>query len=147
MALPSMSSQGEFISWRLLGTDNAKVTTFDVVRNGQTIASNLKNVTSFLDKGGNSGSKYQIVTRVNGKKTQTSEVVTPWSDKFLKVKLNCPGAGYAPNDVSCGDVDGDGEYELVVKWNPQMPRTTVRLARQTPYTLIVTSSTDGSSGV
>ena len=118
VALPSMSSQGEFISWRLLGTDNAKVTTFDVVRNGQTIASNLKNVTSFLDKGGNSGSKYQIVTRVNGKKTQTSEVVTPWSDKFLKVKLNCPGAGYAPNDVSCGDVDGDGEYELVVKWNP-----------------------------
>lgn len=52
VALPSMSSQGEFISWRLLGTDNAKITTFDVVRNGQTIASNLKNVTSFLDKGG-----------------------------------------------------------------------------------------------
>lgn len=135
MALPSMSSQGEFISWRLLGTDNAKVTTFDVVRNGQTIASNLKNVTSFLDKGGNSGSKYQIVTRVNGKKTQTSEVVTPWSDKFLKVKLNCPGAGYAPNDVSCGDVDGDGEYELVVKWNPANAKDNSQAGKTDPVYL------------
>ena len=118
VAVPSMSSTGEFVSWRLLGTDNSKTTTFDVIRDGKTIASNLKNVTSYLDKGGNSGSKYQIVTRVNGKKTATSSVVTPWGDKFLKVKLNSPGSGYTPNDINVGDVDGDGEYELVVKWNP-----------------------------
>lgn len=25
---------------------------------------------------------------------------------------------YAPNDASIGDVDGDGEYEIILKWDP-----------------------------
>ena len=25
---------------------------------------------------------------------------------------------YSPNDISVGDLDGDGEYELIVKWDP-----------------------------
>ncbi|UKK74802.1 rhamnogalacturonan lyase [Segatella bryantii] len=119
IAVPAMNATGEFVSWRLLGTDNAKTTTFDVLRDGQTIASNLKNVTSYLDTNGNASSKYQIVTRVNGVKTETSAVVTPWSDKYLKVKLSSPGSQYTPNDCSVGDVDGDGEYEIIVKWNPE----------------------------
>ena len=135
VALPSMSSQGEFVSWRLLGTDNAKTTTFDVVRDGKTIASNLKNVTSFLDKGGNSNSQYQIVTRINGTKKETSKVVKPWSDKYLRVKLNSPGSGYTPNDINTGDVDGDGEYELVVKWNPNNAKDNSQAGKTDPVYL------------
>ena len=118
VAVPSMNSTGEFVSWRLLGTDNAKTTTFDVVRDGTTIAKNLKNVTSYLDTGGSSSNKYQIVTRVNGVITETSSSVSPWSGKYLTVKLSRPGSSYTPNDCSVGDVDGDGEYEIVVKWDP-----------------------------
>lgn len=118
VALPSMNKIGEFISWRLLGTDNTKVTTFDVLRDGKAIATNLKNVTSFLDVSGRSTSRYQVVTRVNGVKKETSPAVMPWNDKFLKVKLSSPGSGYTPNDCSVGDVDGDGQYEIIVKWNP-----------------------------
>jgi rhamnogalacturonan endolyase len=25
---------------------------------------------------------------------------------------------YSPNDTSVGDVDGDGEYEIILKWDP-----------------------------
>ena len=135
VALPSMSSQGEFISWRLLGTDNARTTTFDVVRNGKTIASNLKNVTNFLDKNGNSNSLYQIVTRVNGIKAEVSKVVKPWSDKYLRIRLNSPGNGYTPNDINTGDVDGDGEYELIVKWNPSNAKDNSQAGKTDPVFL------------
>ena len=46
---------------------------------------------------------------------------------YLRVPLQIPPGGttpageaytYSPNDTSVGDLDGDGEYELVVKWDP-----------------------------
>ncbi|WP_205880895.1 autotransporter-associated beta strand repeat-containing protein [Limisphaera ngatamarikiensis] len=46
---------------------------------------------------------------------------------YLSIPLDVPPGGvtpdgveytYSPNDVSPGDLDGDGEYELVVKWDP-----------------------------
>ncbi len=118
VVIPSSNSSGEFVSWRLLGTDNASTTTFDVIRNGTTIAKNLKNVTSYLDKNGNSSSKYQVAKRVNGVITETTSAVTPWSNTYKTLKLSRPGSAYSPNDCSVADVDGDGEYELIVKWDP-----------------------------
>ena len=118
VVIPSNSGSGEFVSWRLLGTDNASTTTFDVIRNGTTIAKNLKNVTSYLDTGGSSSSKYQVAKRVNGVITETTDAVTPWSNVYKSLKLSRPKAGYSPNDCSVADVDGDGEYELIVKWDP-----------------------------
>ena len=46
---------------------------------------------------------------------------------YLRVPLQVPPGGttpageaytYSPNDTSVGDLDGDGEYELIVKWDP-----------------------------
>ena len=59
VALPAQK-QGNFVSWRLLGTD-AKGTTFDLVRDGKTIAKGLA-VTNFTDKEGTSTSRYSIIT-------------------------------------------------------------------------------------
>lgn len=118
VVIPSNSGSGEFVSWRLLGTDDASTTTFDVIRNGTTIAKNLKDVTSYLDTGGSSSSKYQVAKRVNGVITETTDAVTPWSNVYKTLKLSRPKAGYSPNDCSVADVDGDGEYELIVKWDP-----------------------------
>jgi rhamnogalacturonan endolyase len=60
---------------------------------------------------------------VNGEEKETSKAVTPWGGKYLTLKLDQPAKGteggtYRPNDMSVGDVDGDGEYELFVKWDP-----------------------------
>ena len=32
--------------------------------------------------------------------------------------MGADGGTYTPNDMSVGDVDGDGVYELFVKWDP-----------------------------
>ena len=50
---------GNYISWRLLGTDAAN-TTFDLLRDGQLVASGLT-LTSYADSRGTADSKYQVV--------------------------------------------------------------------------------------
>lgn len=119
VALPQ--AKGIFISWRLLGTDDAR-TTFDVIRNGEVIAEDLT-VSNYSDEAGTTDSKYQVVCKVNGKAIENSDEVTPWAKNYMTLALDRPGTGtlggeYSPNDCSVGDVDGDGEYEIFVKWDP-----------------------------
>jgi len=120
VALPSNSGKGNFLSWRMLGTDS-QFTTFDVLRNGVAIQTDVCQ-TNFLDLSGDSESAYQIRTKVNGKVVDISTTVYPWQDVYKSVTLNRPAGngsyGYSPNDMSVGDADGDGEYELFVKWDP-----------------------------
>ncbi|MBQ3753185.1 MAG: rhamnogalacturonan lyase [Prevotella sp.] len=111
-----------FVSWRLLATD-AEGTTFDVLRDG-SVLSNGKDltVTNLSVSGGSDDSQYQVRTKVNGQIVKTSEGVSRWADICMSLTLDRPasqaGYHYFPNDCSVADLDGDGEYELIVKWDP-----------------------------
>lgn len=115
-----------FLSWRLLGTDSPN-TVFDILRDGKVIKQNLADRTNYVDMGAQPGSKYSVVTKVNGLPVDTTDAVEPWSNIYLTLNLDRPAGGttpdnvsytYSPNDCSVGDVDGDGEYEIFVKWDP-----------------------------
>ena len=125
VALPASNGKGIFISWRLLGTDNPN-TTFDIIRNGTTIVSGSK-TTNFTDNEGTTTSSYEIAVKNNGNETERTTAFTPWGNIFLRQTLDRPDGGstpasetytYSPNDCSIGDIDGDGQYELFVKWDP-----------------------------
>ncbi len=107
------------LSWRFLGTDDESKTTFNILRDGETIVEN-RYETFYKDNKG--GSSYQIVTLVDGVPVDTTAAVKPWDKNYLSLKLQRPQAGsdysYSPNDCSVGDVDGDGQYEIFVKWDP-----------------------------
>ena len=125
VALPAQD-KGFFVSWRLLGTDE-KGTTFDLLRDGKTIAKGLT-VTNFTDAKGSSASQYSVVTHLpSATSPLTSAEMTAWSDLYRSIPLDRPEGGttpdgrpyqYRPNDCSVGDVDGDGQYELFLKWDP-----------------------------
>ena len=125
IALPNSSGGGKFVSWRFLGTDDPARTTFNLKRNGVVIKEGLL-VTNYKDTGGNNSSEYIVETVVDGKVVETSAPVKAWENAWLKLPLSRPAGGstksgaftYSPNDCSVGDVDGDGEYELFVKWDP-----------------------------
>jgi len=115
-------TNGYFLSWRLLGTDDNK-TTFQVLKNGEPFANGkiYTDVTS-LNVTAKATDNFQIVTLQNGQAVATTAPVTPWENAYLPVALDRPAASsgctYSPNDCSVGDVDGDGQYELFVKWDP-----------------------------
>ena len=122
VALPAAAGNGNFISWRLLGTDDEATTSFDILRNGTVIARDVYK-TNYRDATGPRGASYAIVTKVKGEPVETSPTVQAWTDLYKTLKLDRPDTGeqggtYSPNDMSVGDVDGDGQYELFVKWDP-----------------------------
>ena len=119
IAIPSQSG-GIFVSWRYLGTDSES-TTFDLMRDGTIIKANIAAATCYTDALGKSTHRYQVITKVDGEAVDTTAAVAPWGDSYYKLHLDKPTANgytYSPNDCSVGDVDGDGEYELFVKWDP-----------------------------
>ncbi len=121
------TKDGVYLSWRFLGTDDAG-TAFDIYRDGQKItASPIATSTNYLDASGNTESHYVLHTLQNGKDKEQSEFISVWEDNYLDIPLDKPAPGvtpdgkeysYAPNDAACGDVDGDGEYEIILKWMP-----------------------------
>jgi len=114
---------GYFVSWRLLGTDNAN-TSFEILRNGTSVAKDICKSTSMNFKTGDKSDTYQVVTYQNGQAVETTPAVTSFEKgHYLELKLDRPATGalggtYSPNDCSVGDVDGDGQYEIFVKWDP-----------------------------
>ncbi|GAB6900700.1 rhamnogalacturonan lyase [Kineosporia succinea] len=109
------SSAGNLVSWRLLATD-AQTASFDVYRDGTKVKSGITGSTNFLDKGAAATATYTVKT---GSESATARNLT---DGYLRVPLKKPAAGsdytYAANDASVADLDGDGEYEIVLKWDP-----------------------------
>ncbi len=124
VAVPA-KSKGIFLSWRLLGTDTND-TRFTIYRGSEVIAENKK-LTNWVDEDGTTSDSYTIQT-VGGPNDGTSDAVTPWENLYKTINLQRPEGGsnlsgdytYEPNDCSVGDVDGDGQYELFVKWMPSL---------------------------
>ncbi|GGJ54886.1 rhamnogalacturonan exolyase YesX [Virgibacillus kapii] len=121
------TADGVFISWRMLGTDRTNIS-FNLYRNGKKInQSPIKKSTNFLDSEGTANDTYMIEPIEKGKKQPRSEAVTVWSDASYNVPLQKPQGGttkdgveyaYQANDASVGDIDGDGKYEIIHKWDP-----------------------------
>lgn len=122
------SSEGILVSWRSL-EDDGKETTFSISRNGKAIASEISSKTNYLDKDGKPGDVYTVHTVAGGVTKETSDA-TAWSNIYKAISVPRPSAiksgdttgRYRPDDMSIGDVDGDGEYELVLKWMPDNQR-------------------------
>ncbi|MCL1871326.1 MAG: rhamnogalacturonan lyase [Promicromonosporaceae bacterium] len=135
---------GVFLSWRLLGDEVTGHTDtgmagpdFAVYRDGVRVAT-VSDSTNYLDATGSASSTYQVApvlpldngNGVGSGKTREgarSDAVTPWASGSTDIRLNKPADGvtpvgehytYSANDASVADLDGDGAYEIVVKWDP-----------------------------
>ncbi|MFC9244236.1 rhamnogalacturonan lyase [Streptomyces sp. NPDC057136] len=121
VAVPA--SGGVMVTWRMLGSD-AESVSFKLYR-GSTLITETKK-TNFLDPDSSSSSSYEIRAIVNGVE-QPGEKSGVWASGRLDIPLDKPAGGttrdgvaytYAANDASTADLDGDGAYELVLKWVP-----------------------------
>lgn len=152
------TGDGVFLSWRLLGhevtgTADAGVTgaDFHVYRDGEQIAT-VTDSTNYLDAEGSSESEYRVAAVVDGGEVDHSAAVAPWSEAYHDLPLRKPAGGvtpageeytYSANDMSVGDVDGDGRYEFVVQWDPSNSKDVSQVGYTGP-TYIDTYRLDGT---
>ncbi|GIE36323.1 hypothetical protein Ait01nite_093680 [Actinoplanes italicus] len=121
------SGSANLVSWRLLGTE-AAATGFNVYRSGTKLnATPITNSTNYLDPGAAANASYTVRAVVNGAEQANSPASLTFGNGYLDVKLQVPAGGttpdgvaytYSANDASVGDADGDGVYEIFVKWDP-----------------------------
>jgi len=113
------SGSANLVSWRWLATDPANVG-FNVYRAATKVtASPITNSTNFLDSGAPAGAAYTVRAVVNGVEQAASETALQFANGFLDVPIQNPNSSlYAANDASVGDLDGDGQLEIVLKWDP-----------------------------
>lgn len=113
---------GIYVGWRMFGYDPDDIA-FNVYRDGQKVNdAPITDSTNFVDRGGSPSSVYSVRPVVGGRERGESETATVWKEGTLTIPTPPPPAGsgysYTAGDGSVGDLDGDGRYEIVLKWDP-----------------------------
>ncbi|WP_304438990.1 rhamnogalacturonan lyase [Caulobacter sp. Root655] len=126
VAVPAIDG-GVLVSWRLLGDDPAKIA-FNLYRDGAKLnAAPLTGPTDFVDEAGGPAATYIVRAVVSGQEAAASKPAEVWANGYLSIPIQPPPDGVTPdgeaysytaNDASVGDLDGDGRYEIVLKWDP-----------------------------
>jgi rhamnogalacturonan endolyase len=120
-------NQGEgrvFVSWRMLGTepDAISYNLYRTVGTGQPVkltAQPMTTATCFQDSGVDTTQPvaYTVRAVLSGQEQPPSKAFTIAANApaqpYLSVPVQTP-AGYTSNDASVADLDGDGQYELIV---------------------------------
>ncbi len=114
------TDDGILVSWRVLESEWYDVT-YNIYRNGVKINdSAIDGASNILDESGTTSSTYTLSLVENGIESETGESCSVWEQAYLDIPVRTIEVEgdttlYALNDASVGDLDGDGEYEVVVK--------------------------------
>ncbi len=102
---------------------------FNVYRGATKVNSQpITKGTNFTDAGAPANAGYTVKPVSNGIETLAAGTPTATlAAAYQDVPIQIPGGGttpdgvsytYSANDASVGDLDGDGQYEIVLKWDP-----------------------------
>ena len=119
-------NQGYAISWRLLADEDAQ-TGFNVYRNSSKLnAEPIVNVTSYIDETAPLSSSYYVKKVQNG--VEQPEIKPAFvinnsegaNAGYFDIPVSRPAAGpnggtYNIGDASAADLNGDGQYDVVMK--------------------------------
>jgi len=134
------TDNGNYVGWRMLGyeydAEQPERVAYNLYRD-DTLLATVKDSTNYFDSGAPASAAYRVSAVIDAVECAQSEPVTPWEQPYLTISLDPPPGGTTPdgvsyaynvgrvresrgsvNDGSPGDVDGDGQFELVVIWEP-----------------------------
>jgi len=131
------TTKGVYTSWRIPGDEYYGVK-YNLYRNGTLVAEGL-DVSNYLDASGSANDTYSVASVLNGKVGEQCTASAVWSDQYLEISLSPvidPKTGrdvtacFSIGDGTVADLDGDGQYELIVK----RQNTDFTLANDSAYT-------------
>ncbi|MBR1459291.1 MAG: RICIN domain-containing protein [Oscillospiraceae bacterium] len=128
------TGSGMLLTWRILATDDSN-TSYKLYKNGTLLKEIAAgSATNYLDAGGTAADKYTIDTYSGSTCIDKGSPATVFGTKnsgqsgaYFDINTQKPAdqtmpdgstCSYTENDCSVGDIDGDGVYEIFVKWDP-----------------------------
>lgn len=132
------------ISWRWLGTEAAS-TKYNLYKNGEKVNAQPLNITNYIDYDAKAADRYSVAAVTEGVEAEKCPEVSFNSQSFIEIPLDIPKSGitvradgeeeqysYIANDATTADLDGDGEYEIILKWDPSNSRDSANLGATGP---------------
>ena len=129
------TGEGIFLAWRMFKDEvksadasGMRGTDYSVYRNGEKIAF-VTDSTNWLDRDGKEGDTYSVAPVSDGCEGAKCAPVSviKGGKNYIEIPLKKPEGGvtpageeytYSANDMSVGDIDGDGDLEFFLKWDP-----------------------------
>lgn len=126
-ACKNINGNGVFVSWRMRASDDPLNTTYKLY-SGTRLIKTLKDRTNVTLSSTYANAIFKLeVLDADGNIIDSQEGVKCDANFFHHIKLDYPGdytmkdgtvVTYTPNDCSAYDMDGDGEQEIIMKWEP-----------------------------
>lgn len=125
-AVAMMTENGVFLSWRLNAYEYEQDINFIILRNGEKITDVITDSTNYLDKDGKPEDVYTIKAVKGNKAEKKGAEVKVVNAPYISIPLDKPenfvdpdgnSYPYTANDASVADLDGDGEYEIILRWD------------------------------
>lgn len=113
------TTKGVYCSWRIQADEYYDVK-YNLYRDGTRVNAEPLDVSNFTDASGSENSQYTVKAVLNGVEQQASKAATVLGNNYKEIIIKHDKslkATYEPNDACCADVDGDGEVEILMKFN------------------------------
>ena len=113
------TTKGVYCSWRIQADEYYDVK-YNLYRDGTKVNAEPLDVSNFTDTSGSESSQYTVKAVLNGVEQQASKAASVFKSNYKEIKIKHDAslkATYEPNDACCADVDGDGEVEILMKFN------------------------------
>lgn len=112
-------SNGNYINWRI-NADEYYNCFYKVYRNGSLIyTTNTSEASNYLDASGTTASKYTVSRVKNGVESAQCGQAGVNTNNYIDIPMrdlkSLGKQGYFLNDATAADLDGDGQYEIIVK--------------------------------
>ena len=110
---------GVYCSWRIQADEYYDVK-YNLYRDGTKVNAEPLNVSNYTDASGSQGSTYTVKAVVNGVEQEASKAASVLTNNYKSITIKHDASlksTYIPNDACCADVDGDGELEILLKFD------------------------------
>ncbi|MDE6532464.1 MAG: autotransporter-associated beta strand repeat-containing protein [Muribaculaceae bacterium] len=110
---------GVYCSWRITA-EEWEGTEYNIYRGSTKLNSTPLKVSNFTDPSGSLDATYTVRAVVDGVESAACDPVKVWEKNYTIITPKHPAeikTALVPNDATVADVDGDGELEIIMKYD------------------------------